>query len=257
MKALALVSTPAWWVKGRRKVRASPVLQTLLLLFMLLAMFGPLLNLLIWTVAESWYFPHSLPSRWGLKYWYQVFNPYSDVSSSLLTSVLIALLSVGVCLLISVPAGYALSRRKMPLRMLFMLLFLIPQAFPNLTVYMNVARLFYQWGLNGSIAGVVLVHSVHGLMYSVWICVAAFSAIDPLLARASRNLGPGRCIPSGTLCCRRRRRGSLPPASLFFWSRWMSLPALSSSGRRISPRCRCCSITPACRVTIRSRRLPR
>ena len=86
MKALALVSTPAWWVKGRRKVRASPVLQTLLLLFMLLAMFGPLLNLLIWTVAESWYFPHSLPSRWGLKYWYQVFNPYSDVSSSLLTS---------------------------------------------------------------------------------------------------------------------------------------------------------------------------
>ena len=114
MKALALVSTPAWWVKGRRKVRASPVLQTLLLLFMLLAMFGPLLNLLIWTVAESWYFPHSLPSRWGLKYWYQVFNPYSDVSSSLLTSVLIALLSVGVCLLSSGPAGYARSRRKMP-----------------------------------------------------------------------------------------------------------------------------------------------
>lgn len=93
-------------------MNASPVLQTLLLLFMLLAMFGPLLNLLIWTVAESWYFPHSLPSQWGLKYWYQVFNPYSDVSSSLLTSILIALLSVGVCLLISVPAGYALSGGK-------------------------------------------------------------------------------------------------------------------------------------------------
>ena len=175
MKALTLASSPSWWIKGRRKVRASLALQTLLLLFMLLAMFGPLLNLLIWTVAESWYFPHSLPGQWGLKYWYQVFNPYSDVSG----------------LLISVPAGYALSRRKMPLRVLFMLLFLIPQAFPNLTVYMNVARLFYQWGLNGSIAGVVLVHSVHGLMYSVWICMAAFSSIDPLLARASRNLGAG------------------------------------------------------------------
>jgi hypothetical protein len=42
-------------------------------------------------------------------------------------------------------AGYALSRRGMP-RVLLMLLFLIPQAFPNLTVYMNIARLFYQWG---------------------------------------------------------------------------------------------------------------
>lgn len=97
--------------KGRRKLNASLPLQTLLLVLMLLAMFGPLLNLLIWTVAESWFFPHSLPSQWGLKYWYQVFSPYSDVSGSLLTSVLIAVLSVLVCLLVSIPAGYALSRR--------------------------------------------------------------------------------------------------------------------------------------------------
>ncbi len=178
------VATP---LKKRRRFGLSLPLQTLLLVFML----GPLLNLLIWTVAESWFFPHSLPSKWGLKYWYQVFSPYSDVSGSLLTSVLIAVLSVLVCLLISIPAGYALSRRAMPLRVAFMLLFLIPQAFPNLTVYMNIARLFYQWGLNGTIAGVVLVHSMHGLMYSVWICVAAFAAVDPLLARASRNLGAG------------------------------------------------------------------
>nr|VUD28904.1 ABC transporter permease [Raoultella sp. NCTC 9187] len=43
--------------KGRRKLNASLPLQTLLLVLMLLAMFGPLLNLLIWTVAESWFFP--------------------------------------------------------------------------------------------------------------------------------------------------------------------------------------------------------
>ncbi|VEB97490.1 Inner membrane ABC transporter permease protein ydcV [Cedecea lapagei] len=175
----------------RLKGRLGLPLQALLLAFMLFAMFGPLLNLLIWTVAESWFYPHALPSQWGLKYWYQVFSPYSDVSGSLLTSVFIAVLSVLVCLIISIPAGYALSRRAMPLRVMFMLLFLLPQAFPNLTVYMNIARLFYQWGLNGTVAGVVLVHSVHGLMYSIWICVAAFSAIDPLQARASRNLGAG------------------------------------------------------------------
>lgn len=191
MKEVRMTPPATLLAKGRRKLSASLPLQTLLLVLMLLAMFGPLLNLLIWTVAESWFFPHSLPSQWGLKYWYQVFSPYSDVSGSLLTSVLIAVLSVLVCLLISIPAGYALSRRGMPLRVCFMLLFLIPQAFPNLTVYMNIARLFYQWGLNGTVAGVVLVHSVHGLMYSVWICVAAFSAVDPLLARASRNLGAG------------------------------------------------------------------
>lgn len=40
-------------------------------------------------------------------------------------------------------------------------------------------------------------HSVHGLMYSVWICVAAFSSVDPLQARASRKLGAG---PLFTFC---------------------------------------------------------
>lgn len=174
-----------------RRLRGSLFLQTLLLILLVLALFGPILNLLVWTVAESWFFPHALPSQWGLKYWHQVFSPYSDVSGSLLTSVLIALLTVVVCLAIAIPAGYALSRRTMPFRVFFMLLFLIPQAFPNLTVYMNIARLFYQWGLNGTLAGVVLVHSVHGLMYAIWICVAAFSSVDPLLARAARNLGAG------------------------------------------------------------------
>jgi ABC-type spermidine/putrescine transport system permease subunit II len=109
----------------------------------------------------------------------------------LLTSLLIAVLTVLVCLLVSVPAGYALSKQSMPFRVFWMLLFLIPQAFPNLTVYMNIARLFYDFGLNGTLLGVILVHSVHGLMFSIWISVAAFSSTDPMLERASRNLGAG------------------------------------------------------------------
>ena len=114
----------------RAPVKRAPVrrLQTLLLLFMLLAMFGSLLNLLICDRnAKSGIFPIHWPSRWGLKYWYQGFQIHTAMSSSsLLTSALIALLSVGFCSLISVTAGYALSRRKMPLRMLFMLLIPYP-----------------------------------------------------------------------------------------------------------------------------------
>lgn len=167
------------------------VIQYIFVIVMTLLMFGPLVNLLIWTVAEVWYFPHSLSSQWGFKYWNQVFSPYSDVSGSLTTSIFVALTTVVVCLCVSIPAGYALSKRNMPMRVFWMLLFLIPQAFPNLAVYMNVARIFYDFGLNGTFLGVVLVHSVHGLMFSVWISVAAFSGIDPLMARASRNLGAG------------------------------------------------------------------
>ena len=174
-----------------RTMRFSFWLQCAFILLLALALFGPIMNLLIWTVTESWYFPHALPSQWGFKYWQQVFNPYSDVSGSLFTSLLIAVLTVVVCMIVSIPAGYALSKHSMPLRIFWMLLFLIPQAFPNLTVYMNIARLFYEFGLNGTLPGVIIVHSVHGLMFSIWISVAAFSSTDPMLERASRNLGAG------------------------------------------------------------------
>ena len=44
-------------------------------------------------------------------------------------------------------------------------------------------------GLNGTIAGVVLVHAVHGLVIAVWIAAAAFAAIDRELELAARNIG--------------------------------------------------------------------
>jgi putative spermidine/putrescine transport system permease protein len=151
--------------------------------------FGPLANLLLWAVAIQWYFPYKLPLTWGFKYWGEVFKPTSDAFAALGTSVLIAGVTVVLCLLLAVPAGYALGRSRLPARPLILLILLLPQAFPNLAVYFNIARLFYMIGLNGTIAGVVLVHTVHGLVIAVWIAAAAFAAIDPELELAARNIG--------------------------------------------------------------------
>ena len=151
--------------------------------------FGPLANLILWAVAIQWYFPHELPLTWGFKYWGEVFKPTSDTVAALGTSVLIACITVFVCLLLAVPAGYALGRGRLPGRRLILLILLLPQAFPNIAIYFNIARLFYTVGLNGTIAGVVLVHAVHGLVIAVWIAAAAFAAVDPELELAARNIG--------------------------------------------------------------------
>lgn len=153
--------------------------------------FGPLFNLLLWTVAEKWYFPHSLPLQYGFSFWERVFAPRGGAIESLGNSLVVAVLTVIASLALAIPAGYALARLKLPLRSLILLAFLIPQAFPNLTVYVNIARIFYEIGLNGTIPGVVLVHVLHGLVYAVWIATAAFSAIDVELEQAARNLGAG------------------------------------------------------------------
>jgi ABC-type spermidine/putrescine transport system permease subunit II len=151
--------------------------------------FAPIANLALWAVAIRWYFPYKLPLTYGFRYWYDVFKPTSDAVASLGTSIEIAIITVVVCLLLAIPAGYALSRRRLPGRALILLILLLPQAFPSVAVYLNIARLFYMIGLNGTIAGVVLVHAVHGLVIAVWIAAAAFAAVDAELELAARNMG--------------------------------------------------------------------
>ena len=153
--------------------------------------FGPLANMLLWTVTEKWYFPHTLPLQYGFSAWSNVFAPRGGALESLTNSLLVAVLTVIVALMLAIPAGYALARLKLPLRGLILLAFLIPQAFPNLTVYVNIARIFYEIRLNGTVAGVVLVHVSHGLVYAVWIATAAFSAVDHELEQAARSAGAG------------------------------------------------------------------
>ncbi|GAB1584010.1 ABC transporter permease [Phyllobacterium phragmitis] len=167
-----------WWVP-----------RAIVLGLLAFAIFGPLTNLVLWTLAEKWYFPHTLPLEYGLSYWGRVFSPRGNAMESLTNSILVASLTVTVSLALAIPAGYALARLKLPFRAAVLLAFLIPQAFPNLPVYVNIARLFYEIGLNGTIAGVVLVHVTHGLVYAVWIATAAFAAVDVELEQAARSLG--------------------------------------------------------------------
>ena len=150
---------------------------------------GPLANLVLWSVAERWYTPYKLPVTYGFRYWEIVFRPTGDAMSALATSVAIACLVVIVALAVSIPAGYALARLRPPARALIMVAFLLPQAFPSIAIYINVARVFYALGLTGTITGVVLVHAAHALVFSVWITSAAFAAVDRDLELAARNIG--------------------------------------------------------------------
>lgn len=167
-----------WWVP-----------RAVVLGLMAFLIFGPLFNLLIWAFAEKWFYPHALPTQWGFSYWSRVFSDRGVAWESLGNSIIVAVLTVITSLALSIPAGYALARLSLPFRAAIMLLFLIPQAFPNLPIYMNIARLFYQVGLNGTIPGVVIVHTVHGLVFSVWIATAAFASVDRDLEEAARSVG--------------------------------------------------------------------
>src|SRR5215207_10111757 len=101
------------------------------------AIFGPLANLFLWAFAEKWYFPNKIPQEFGLSFWARVFSPRGGAVASLGTSVWIAILTVIFSLAVAIPAGYALARLRLRWRSLILLAFLLPQAIPNLPVYVN------------------------------------------------------------------------------------------------------------------------
>ncbi|MBL4599039.1 MAG: ABC transporter permease subunit [Rhizobiaceae bacterium] len=170
----------------------SAIARVLILGLLAFVIFGPITNMLLWAVAEVWYYPHKLPLEWGFSFWERVFRPQGNAMESLITSVAIAVLTVIVSMAVAIPAGYALARGRLPWRNIILLLFLLPQAFPAVAVHMNIARIFYGLGLTGTVGGVVLVHALQGLVFAVWIATAAFSAVDPELESAARSVGASR-----------------------------------------------------------------
>ncbi len=144
-----------------------------------------------------------LPARFAdairLRSWSHVFAPRGGAVESLRNSIVSRSSPLSRRWRSRFPAGYALARLKLPLRGAILIAFLVPQAFPNLSVYVNVARIFYEVRLNGTIAGVVLVHVTQGLVYAVWIATAAFAAVDEELEQAARlDRRRGRCAPFWT-----------------------------------------------------------
>ncbi len=205
---------------GGERFVGSPAVRWLvrgaLLGLLAFAIFGPLANMLLWTVTEKWYFPHKLPLEYGFSFWGRVFAPRGGAIESLTNSIAIAFGTVALSLAMAVPAGYALARLALPARSLILLAFLLPQAFPNLPVYINIARIFYGFELNGTYLGVILVHTTHGLVYAVWIATAAFSAIDRELEEAARSIGAGALRTFATITLPLAAPGLLASAIFVF-----------------------------------------
>ncbi len=148
---------------------------------------GPLTSLAVWSFAERWTYPSPWPQRFGLRYWARVLS--GDFLEPLRVGVAIAVAVTLLALVLAIPLGYALARLSFRGRTAVLLLFLLPQAFPQLPVFASATREFYRWGLAGTVPGVVLVHLVGGLVFAVWTMTAVFRSIGRELEEAAWDLG--------------------------------------------------------------------
>ncbi|MGD9552644.1 MAG: ABC transporter permease, partial [Candidatus Caldatribacteriota bacterium] len=176
-------------------------IEMILFVFFLFILFAPIFSVMIWSVAIRWYWPNTFPQEIGFDYWLQALGIIKNLTlgavnvlPAFFLSLGIAIVVVIISMLLSVPAGYALSKLKIPnmIKSIILILFLLPRAFPQQPVFLNLMLLFNKVGLNGTITGVILVHLVVGLVYAVWITTSTFNSIPPELEEAARSVGATR-----------------------------------------------------------------
>ncbi len=152
--------------------------------------FGPLSSLVIWAFAEKWYWPHLFPQQIGLFYWSKVLR--GDMLRALQDGFLIAVVVTVLTLVITVPLAYLLARTPIPFKPVILMIFLLPQAFPQLPVFVNSTTLLYRINQGGKFGGVVLIHMVGALVFAVWTMTAVFKSVPETLEEAAINLGASR-----------------------------------------------------------------
>jgi len=156
----------------------------------LFVIFGPLSSLVIWSFAEKWYWPHLFPQEYGLFYWKKVLG--GSMIRSLILSFEIGVIVTILALVLTVPLSYLLARYNIPAKAIILVVFLLPQAFPQLPVFTNTMVLMYKYDLVGTVPGVVLIHLVGALVFSVWTLVSVFRSIPQSLEEAAINMGASR-----------------------------------------------------------------
>jgi multiple sugar transport system permease protein len=112
-------------------------------------------------------------------------------SGNLLTSLIIALGSVVVCLVIAAPAAYALAKFKLRWINLVLIALLIAQMIPGIVIANALYTAYNDLGLLNTIPGLILADASNGIPFAILIMRAFMGAIPPSLVEAARVDGAG------------------------------------------------------------------
>ena len=159
------------------------------LVLIVAVLFLPFLPLLIWSFAQGWYFPQFVPEQWTLANWETLFTSGSRVGQGFGESLLIAVLSTSLALLVGLPAGRALGLMAFPGKGAIKLFLLLPIIVSPLATLMGIQFVLIRLGLSGTLLGVVLVHLLPTVPYMTLVMSSVYTNFDTDYEIQARSLG--------------------------------------------------------------------
>ncbi len=130
--------------------------------------------------------PTYLPSSVSLENYQKVANYQQGILSYVRNSALVAGITILMCLVLSVPAGFALARFPVPGKELWFILILASMMVPYQALIVPLYLMFSKLGLTASHFGLAILHTILQLPFSVYLMRNSFEAVPRELEEAAR-----------------------------------------------------------------------
>lgn len=135
--------------------------------------------------------PTVLPGVWTLDNYVSALSR-AGVPAALINSVVTAVISTALSLVLAVPAAYAITRFRTPSGGVFILAALVTRMVPTIAVGAPLIEVMRSLGLTDTSFGLALAHTTISLPLSIWLMASFFEAVPDELGEAAEVDGCSR-----------------------------------------------------------------
>lgn len=135
--------------------------------------------------------PAVLPDVWTLEN-YVTALAKDGVVPALINSVVTAVLSTLMSLVLAVPAAYAITRYRTPSGRVFVIASLVTRMIPTIAIGAPLVETMRVLGINDTSIGLAIAHTTISLPLSIWLMASFFEAVPDELEEAARVDGASR-----------------------------------------------------------------
>ncbi len=160
-----------------------------------------------------------LPSEWHWDNYTEALEKQGLVRSAA-NSLIVALASTALSVVIAVPASYVLARLKGKVRAAGVGWILVSQVFPVVLIILPLYLILRTLGLADNLAGLTLVHTTYMLPFALWMLQGYVAAIPVELEEAGAMDGASRLTVLRTIVFPLLMPGVVATAMFSFVSSW-------------------------------------
>lgn len=162
---------------------------------------APIFAVTLYAFADETTFPRPggdmvIPPNFGqnndLFYHFKMVWKIEDLPTYLVRSLILALGTVALSIILATPAAYAFVRFKFPFQRTILLSFFVFMMLPDVVFGVSLFTMFYDWGLVDTIPGVIIVHALRAIPLTLFILRGVFESIPETLEEAAMTMGSSR-----------------------------------------------------------------